>query len=144
MTDSGEFPLWFPFCFVGLWLFVCALLAEISRWPALARRFPGGERPEGTVLRGQVIGIGLVGENNVTYLVPTPTGLYMYAHLLFRFRRPPILVPWSEVQYESTRQFLWMRSHKLSLGGGVTTIRIKHKALDTLQPFLQIPVPVQP
>ena len=103
---TSEFPLWFPAFFVGLWLFVCAFLAELSRWPALARRFPGGECPEGTVLRGQVIGVGMVGENNVTYLIPTAAGLYIYAHFLFRFRRRPVLVPWSEIRYESTRRLL--------------------------------------
>jgi len=145
VSEGGQdFPFWFPLYFVGLWLFVCTLLAEISRWPALARRFPGGQRPSGTVLRGQVVGVGLVGENNVTYLVPTPIGLYMYAHFLFRFRRPPVLLPWSEVRYEDTRRFLWMTSHRLSLGGGVTTTRVKDKALRAFEPFLQTPIPLQP
>jgi hypothetical protein len=67
----------------------------------------------------------------------------MYAQLLFRFRRPPILIPWSEVQYESARHFLWMRSHKLSLGGGVTPIRVKDKALRAFEPFLKTPIPVR-
>jgi hypothetical protein len=84
MPDDGSLPLWFPFYFVGLWLFVCALLAEISRWT------------------------------------------------------------WSEVQYESARHFLWMKLQKLTLGGGITTIRIKHKAPQAFEPFLQTPVPVQP
>ena len=144
MNEISGFPVWFPIYFVGLWLFVCALLAEFSRWPALARRFPGAERPGGTVLRGQVISVGIVSERNVTFLIPAAAGLYMYAHFLFRFRRPPILVPWSEIRYESTRRLLWMRSHKLSLGGNLASIRIRDKALRALEPFLPMPVPMQP
>ena len=112
------------------------MLAEISRWPALARRFPGRDRPTGTILRGHVVSVGPVGEHNVTNLILTPAGLYMYASLLFRFRHAPIFVPWSEIHYEGARRFLWMKSHKLSVGG-VTSIRITDRALGAFQPFLQ-------
>jgi hypothetical protein len=144
VTDpDSEFSLWFPLYFVALWLFVGLILSEVSRWLALARRFHAAERPAGTVLRGQVLGIGIVGENNVTGLIVTPAGLYMYANVLFRFRRPPLLIPWREVQYVSGRRFLWMQSHKLSLGA-ITSITIRDKALREFQPFLPTPVPINP
>lgn len=144
IDPTASFPLWFPLGFVGLWLLVGALLSEFSGWPALSRRFPADERPIGIALRGQVVGIGNVGENNVTGLIVTSMGLYMYANPLFRFRRPPILIPWREIQYVSERRFLWMHSHKLSLGGGITTIRVKEKALRELQHFLSTPFAIQP
>jgi len=83
--------------------------------------------------------IGRVSENGVTRLVPSPAGLYMRAHVLFRFRRPPVLIPWSEVRYESTGRVRWTRSHLLALGRGITTIRVKDEALRALQAFLDDP-----
>ena len=135
MNEPSAFPLWFPFLFVGGWLLVGALLGELSRWPELAYRFPGGQRPIGTTLSGQVVGMGFVSENNVTTLVVAPTGLYLSANVLFRFRRPPILVPWGEVRYVSERKILWWRNYVLDLGG-VTQIRIKAKAFAALEPLL--------
>jgi hypothetical protein len=132
--DQG-LPLWFPLFFVALWLFVGAMLAYTSGWVALAARYRAGERPSGRVLRGQVIAVGSVSENNVTYLIPTEAGLYMYPMFLFRFMRPPILLPWREVVYDSSRRFLWMRSHKLQLAD-LTSIRMKEKGLRELLPFL--------
>src|SRR5262245_34588810 len=96
----------FPFFFVGMWLGVSALLAELSGWPELAREFPGGKTPpDGTRMRRQVVKTGVVGENGVTVLVLSARGLYMEAPLPFRFRRPPVLVPWGAVRYVSEHRF---------------------------------------
>ncbi|MEO8501430.1 MAG: hypothetical protein ABI565_10990 [Vicinamibacteria bacterium] len=122
--------------FAFMWLLVGALLAHASGWPALAARYPGETRPEGGVLRGQVMGIGPINENNVTYLIPTASGLYIYAMFLFRFLRPPILIPWQEVVYESSHKFLWVKFHKLRLAGGLSTLRVKDKGFRELLPFL--------
>lgn len=54
---------------------------------------------------------------------------------LFRFMRPPILIPWREVAYESAHQFLWVKFHKLRIAG-MTTLRIKDKGFRELRPFL--------
>jgi hypothetical protein len=66
-----------------------AFTSEQSRWVELARRFPGGPFPEGSVFRGQVTNFGGQGEAGVTVLIPTAAGLYLYAVLPFRFHRPP-------------------------------------------------------
>jgi hypothetical protein len=134
-VNESNFPLWLPICIVALWLFVGATLAYISRWPTLAARYPGADRPSGYVLRSQVTSVGWVGENNVTYLIASPAGLYIYSMFLFRFMRPPILVPWREVEYESSSRFLWARTYKLRLAG-VTTISVKEKGFRELQPYL--------
>ena len=137
MSESQSlFPWWIPLFCVGVWLLVGATLAHVSGWPDLAARYPGGDRPSGRVLRGQVISIGVVSEKNVTCLVPTETGLYIYASFLFRFMHPPILVPWAEMSYESPRRFLWMKWHKLRLGGGLMTMSVKDEGFRALQIFL--------
>ena len=121
----------FPVLFVAMWFGVGALLAEMSGWPDLARKFPGGPRPNGQRLRRQVIKIGSVNENGVTGIVVSESGLYLDAMLLFRFRRPPVLVPWDSVTYSTDRRFLWYRWHEFDLGG-ITTISVRPAAYEAM------------
>jgi hypothetical protein len=118
--------------FAGFWLVITGLLSSLSGWPTLAATFPAGARPDGKGLWGQVLGIGKVRENNVTCLIPSPSGLYLYAMALFRFRRPPVLVPWAKVRYVDAGKFLWSRWYVLDLGG-VTTLSVRPRLL----PFLR-------
>lgn len=118
-----------------MWLGVGGLLSLLSGWVELGRQFPGGPRPPGTRFRGQVTGVGIVGENGVTGLVVTPRGLYLYSNPLFRFLRPPVLVPWERVRYDGERGRLWWHAHMLRLGD-VTSIRIKQRAFDALAPYV--------
>jgi hypothetical protein len=128
-------PLLFLLAFVGMWLLVTGLLAVVSGWPALARRFPGGSRPVGEVLRRQVVGIGFAGEKGVTNLIVSSSGLYLWATPLFRVWRSPILVPWSEVTYVSEHKPFWGHIHLLRLGGS-THLRIRDGAYQSLRPHL--------
>lgn len=118
--------------FTGFWLLVTSVLTTLSGWPSLAATFPGGSRPAGRALWGQVIGMGPVQEKNVTAVIPAVSGLYLYPMALFRFRRPPVLVPWFRVRYVSSHQFLWSRWHKLDLGG-ITTINVRPALLSLLR-----------
>jgi hypothetical protein len=124
------------FAFTVGWLAMCALLSEVSRWPVLAKRFPGGPRPSGTVLGSQVLAVGIVRERRATLLVPTFEGVHVRAIWLFRFWRPPVFLPWAEVELVSSRRGRWGRSHKFSVGGGIATIRVKDEAFRAFIPFL--------
>ena len=110
-------------------------MAEISGWPALAREFRSNHRPLGICLRGQVVMLGPTSESGVTRLIISPAGLYLDAHPFFRFRRPPLLLPWSAVHYRDERRFLWRRWHEIDLGG-ITIIGVKPKAYQAIAPFL--------
>lgn len=118
--------------FAIIWVLVTGLLASISGWPSLADAFPAGERPEAKALRRSVIKIGPVGENGVTTLRPTAQGLYMSANPLFRFRRPPVLVPWNRIEHVRSHRVLWQRSSTLDLGG-ITTMRVRSRVLPVLR-----------
>jgi hypothetical protein len=138
MTSStqpppGFFAL-FPVIFVGMWLAIGALFAQMSGWSELANEFPGKFRPEGPRLRRQVVKLGSVNENGVTTLVLSTAGLFLESIFLFRFRRPPVLVPWPALRYLGERRFLWQRWHEFDLGG-ITTIGVKTKAYDAIARF---------
>jgi hypothetical protein len=122
--------------FVGLWLLMSWLLAALSGWTLLARRYRHiGPRPTGPRLSGQIIGLGPVNETRVTRLVLADEGLYLERNPLFRFGQPAVLVPWTAVEYVSEGKFLWRRWRSLELGG-MTTLRVKDEAYEALAPYL--------
>jgi len=118
--------------FVVLWTAVTRGLASFSGWSALAAKYPGGPRPLGEVLRGQVLGFGPVRENNITYAIPTTGGLYLYPNALFGLGRPPMLIPYNRITYRETTSLLWSRSHELAIDGA-TSFRIRDRLLKELK-----------
>jgi hypothetical protein len=125
--------------FVPFWMAIGALLTQVSGWRRVPERFPAGDiPPDGVRFWNQVAAFGVVRENNVTRLVVSPAGLHVSAMVLFRFRRPPILVPWDQVRWQSERRFLWVRHHRLGLGG-LATITVKDTAYRAAAPYLTGP-----
>ena len=137
-STPGEFPLWlvplFPVFFAAVWLGVCAVTAYVSRWPALAAHFRAAGRPEGQFVKGPVRGMGWANENGVTHLVVSAAGLYLYANPLFRFGRPPLLLPWERVSFVRERQFLTRRFYEFDLAG-VTTLTLTEAGYDAVKAF---------
>jgi hypothetical protein len=127
--------LLFPPFFIAMWLGVGAALAEISGWPALARRFRTEQGPPGRRLRRQVVMLGPTHESGVTRIITSSAGLYLDASPLFRFRRPPLLLPWSAVRHRSERRLLWLRWHEIDLAG-ITILGVKPRAYEAIAPFL--------
>lgn len=116
---------------VGTWVLVTGVLASMSGWPDVADVFPARERPRGTVLNRSVFKVGRVGENGVTTMIPTTQGLYLEPMILFRTRRPAVLVPWNRIRFVESHRVLWKRSVTLDLGG-VTTMRVHQRVIPTL------------
>jgi len=135
MQGPLENPLWFAAFFLVAWVAVTVLLAVLSGWPSLARRFRTGDRPSGTPMRGQVSRIGLVTERNVTGLVVSDRGLYLWALWPFRLLRPPLLIPWSAIRSVRERPVLWMPTYVVDVGASVE-IALRKKAYDAIRPFL--------
>jgi hypothetical protein len=136
-AEPAGFPLWLPIALVAGWILITGFLSELSGWPRLARRFPSVGRPDGPGTWGEVGGMGPVGERNVTSFIASPSGLYLYANPLFRFRRPPIQLPWEEIQWLSERHFLWTHTHKLDLGHGITTMSVGDRGYRVMEPFVR-------
>jgi hypothetical protein len=121
--------------FVGLWLTVGGLLAVGSGWVQLARRYRSTSRPSGLDLGFPVRRVGWVVENHVTRLCVVPEGLYLSALFLFRFLRPPLLVPWTDVHVGSMSRLFWRAGVTLDLGH-VTTIRVSSDAYALIKSHL--------
>ncbi len=118
--------------FAGFWLLITTALSSFSGWTTLAEAFPGGERPAGEVLRGQVLGFGPIRENNVTNVIVSSNGLYLYPMALFAFRRTPILIPYDKIRYLDSTKVLWSSSHEIEANGS-TRMRIRDRLLAELK-----------
>ena len=128
----------FPLYFVGIWLLVGAVLAWMSGWSMLAERYTASTRPFGTPMTGQVTKIGSVSEGNVTRIIVAEEGLFLEAMLLFRFKRPALLIPWQMIGSVRQHKVLWWTFFDLELAG-VTSIRIKRKGYEALK--MHVPLP---
>lgn len=135
-TDASHFPIWVPFFAVGLWLLISTSFAVTSGWVLLARQFRANFRPEGRKFRGQVKRMGFVPENRVTHLIVSDHGLYLYASIPFRFMRPALLIPWSEVRVVRRVKTLWWYTYDLDLGS-ITRLRVTRRAYDGLQVYVE-------
>jgi hypothetical protein len=127
--------LLFPLVFVGLWMWICSLLASLARWPALAAQYPARDPAAGKPIRGEVTAVGAVRDRHATILHVSPLGLHMLAWWPFKVRRAPVLVPWAAVRYVSRGSLPWAKTHLLDLGG-ITTLRVRDRGFQAIEPHL--------
>jgi hypothetical protein len=123
------------FLFVVAWIGMDYLFSVQSGWRALAEEFRAGAKPVGLRVRWQVVRFGSIPEAGVTNMIPTTQGLYLYAGLLYRSFRPPLLIPWPLITFAREVRELWWRRYEIAVAGA-TRIRISHRAYRRLEPFL--------
>jgi hypothetical protein len=116
--DQHQNALWIiiPCYAVALWLLVSAVISYIGGWATLAKRFRFrppflGEKWSGQ--SGQMRWIA--GYGNCLTLGCNQQGLYLAIMPLFRFRHPPLLIPWEEIKIARTR-ILFFRYVRFGLG----------------------------
>lgn len=118
-------PQWFFPLFVVGWFTICALLALLSGWKALAERFRAPAQVSGERFRFASASMRIVPWFPVNYsscLVVTvgSSGLGLSVFFPFRFLSPGLLIPWSQV--ESVEE-------KSGLFGRRAVVRIKRSAV---------------
>lgn len=122
MNDPQTFLIWFVPLFLGgfavLWLGITGLLAQIGGWRELARLY--GE-PEGMVRAPvrQFSGATLdlrrgrfplpVNYSNCMVLEVAEAGLHLRPWRVFRFRHPPLFIPWPQMERLQPGTFLFFR-----------------------------------
>jgi hypothetical protein len=94
-----------PLAFVAVWLLVTGLLSLIGGWHALADRYaePDGFDVEVSE-RFRFRSISLrqppwfpASYRGCVTIAVTPGGLYLAVLFFFRFRHPPLLIPWTAI-----------------------------------------------
>jgi hypothetical protein len=106
----------FPIYFLAMWCSVCALLSWIDGGTALAKRFRLRSAFIGERWRYQSGQMRWhVNYGNCLTVGCSPKGLYLATMPLFKFRHPPLLIPWEEISV-TRRRFLFLNWVRFELG----------------------------
>jgi hypothetical protein len=104
-----NFLIILPLVLFGLFFaFICIILSHIGGWKKLAEvyRYDGqfcGRRWRFRSCRMN----GFVNYNNCLTFGAGAEGLYINIFPIFRFRHPPLLIPWSEIKEEKTKGIIF-------------------------------------
>jgi hypothetical protein len=129
--------IWVPVSILCVWGAVCALLARLGGWFALAQRFPGREKPQGIRFGHQSAGFGWVDYNGCLTIHVDQVGLWITIWPLFRFAHPPLLLPWGELHVTEVHSSGWRPTVKLAVGDpAVARVRLALKVVETARQFL--------
>ena len=123
-SDSHLPLLLIPIFFVTFWLLLCTLVSWIGGWTTLSRTYRTRTTFVGanwTWERGQMR--WGTRYNNALTLGVNPQGLYLAILFLYRFRHPPLLVPWMEIKVRRTSG--WIFEYVILTLGHETAIPLK-------------------
>jgi len=94
-------PQWLLPIIVAGWFAITGLLAHIGGWASLAAHFRADEVPPGERFRFLSGSLGNryfpVNYGGCLFVTVAPAGLHLSVLFLFRFRSPPLFIPWREV-----------------------------------------------
>ena len=114
-----------PLGFVALWSGVCVLLALLSGWAGLARRYRcAADEPLGAehLVTGM---LGVVSFRGALTVGVAEDGLDLRVMALFRPGHPPLRIPWDAIQVEGeARRWFLGPVTRLRLGPGGPLLRI--------------------
>lgn len=114
---NQNFPIFFPFFFVGMWILVGYWIALIGGWRLLAQRFRFQGAFLGEKWHMQSARMRWLGNyNNVLTLGADSTGLFIVPLFLFRAWHPPLFIPWAEITAQPKTLFFFFKYVELRLG----------------------------
>jgi hypothetical protein len=128
---------WFFLVFLTMWIGVTGLLARLSGWAGLARRFPVGTAPSGQNFRFVSGSMGRrlfpVSYGNCLFLDVGPYGLKLSILFLFRFQSPPMFIPWSQVESVTDKRILFIPYVAIKIRDQWPIISIRGQAAQCLR-----------
>lgn len=149
MDQPQPFPFWvlplFPIFFTGVWLLVTTLIASMG-WTALARVY---REPKGLV-RAPVRRFAMASMdlrrginplpanyNGCVIVEVAPAGLHLRTWLLFRFRHPPLFIPWPQIERAELGRLLFFQTLTLHARGVQTRIRLQGRPAQAVEEVLR-------
>ena len=123
-------PLGFVAFFVTLWLCICALLARLSGWRALATRFRSHGDVVGEQFRYCSGSIGSsswfpVGYRNCLCVTVSDSGLGLSLLFLFRVFSPDLFIPWEQIESVEDDRVWLVRCAMVRICGTPTRIGLQ-------------------
>jgi len=132
---ASDHPWIGPLFALSLWITVSSLLGLLSGWPILAAKYPALHRPKGKALVGGVSAVGLIPEHNITGLIPSEAGLYVWTMWPFALMRPAMLIPWKDIKLVEEDRFKVLKSYTLKTNSRID-VALSKKGYLFLEPFL--------
>jgi len=102
--------------FVAMWIGVAVALSHMSGWPKLAAVYRAQRPPSGKCLLFTGGKIGDVWFRGCLTIYTSPEGLYLSVWPIFRFREPPLFIPWNEIRNRREKCLLWSRLIEFDVG----------------------------
>lgn len=103
-------PQWLVLLFALLWLGVCALLARIGGWSTLAGSYRAKYPAVGERFSFVSASMGNarfpISYKGCLFVIVTRHGFHVSVLFPFRFRSPPLFIPWSAVESITEKQFV--------------------------------------
>jgi hypothetical protein len=123
-------PLLFIPTFALMWLGVTGLLAHLSGWRSLARRFAAPLPIEGECFRFASAGLGPwtffpVNYSGILFFTINNAGISLSLFLPFRFLSPSLFIPWEEVESVQEKAGLFGRSVVVSIKGSGIKLTVR-------------------
>ena len=132
-------PIFMVFGFVLWWSFICILLSYVSGWRTLRRVYPFDEpfpipyEPfSESAAWGQSGSVGWVAYRGCLNVAWTKAGLVLSTVIIFRLGHKAILIPWSDIESITVRNWLITKSALIKLTKATAptiTIRGRHAEL---------------
>jgi PAS domain-containing protein len=132
----------FPVFFTVMWLGITGMLAAVGGWSELAQLY---REPEGTV-RAPVQSFRMATLDLRRGGIPLPAnysncaivelaveGLHLRTWAVFRFRHPPLLIPWTQIEQVQPGRVLFFRVLTVSPRGVGTRIRMYGAPADAVE-----------
>jgi hypothetical protein len=137
MNDPQPLSTWFiplfPIFFAAMWLAITGGLAELGGWGELARlyREPAG-MARAPLQRFPMASLDLrrrsfslpMNYGNCVVVEVAAAGLHLRTWLPFRFRHPPLLIPWSQIERFELGRMLFFRTLTLYPRGVSRRVRL--------------------
>jgi|SRR6185312_2620539 len=136
--------LFFCLVFPTMWVLVGFLIALVGGWSQLAgryrteREFPQHKRwLQSAQMRFTI------GYNSVLTLASDSEGLCMGVITPFRMGHPPLFIPWTAIQVEEPKRYMFFMSRMLRLGPDAIPLRLRQRTAQfLLEPRGAASVPV--
>ena len=125
-------PVSFVLLFVVVWLGISGGLAQVAGWASLAEKFRQGKPLLGESFTSVSGAMGKsrfpVGYRSCLSVVIGDNGFSLAVLLPFRFRSPPLFVPWAKVETVVEEKLLFARYTAVHLRGQWQVIFIRGPA----------------
>jgi hypothetical protein len=93
----------------AMWFGIISLLAQASGWERLAADYPAKRPPSGQRFILEWAKVGAVYYRHCLTIYRAPEGIYLSVWPIFRFRQPPLFIPWRELRNRREKRVFWTR-----------------------------------